>query len=149
MYILLELREGDRQVMTVDIDQLEDLVERSIAEFGDDYYSPDLITGLRMCVHMAKDLKPKTAENSSVYPTIAELQKEVKYWHELSNSYEQTIVRLTEAASAQPERKKGKWTNENGADGWNRCSVCGELAIDLFDYCPCCGADMREGEKDG
>lgn len=51
-------------------------------------------------------------------------------------------------ALKQPERKKGEWTNENGADGWNRCSVCGELAIDLFDYCPNCGADMREGEKE-
>lgn len=55
---------------------------------------------------------------------------------------------LENLPSAQPERKKGKWTNENGADGWNRCSVCGELAIDLFDYCPNCGADMREGVED-
>ena len=37
-------------------------------------------------------------------PTLEELQKEVDYWHELSNS-EQTIVRLTEAASAQPEQR--------------------------------------------
>lgn len=50
--------------------------------------------------------------------------------------------------SVQPERKKGKWTNENGADGWNRCSVCDELAIDLFDFCPNCGADMRGAEDD-
>lgn len=31
---------------------------------------------------------------------------------------------------------------------WNHCSVCGERAIDLYDYCPNCGAkmDASEGE---
>ena len=59
-----------------------------------------------------------------------------------SNFYEEMMKRWS-----QHERKRGKWTNENGADGWNRCSVCGELAIDLFDFCPNCGADMRGGKK--
>lgn len=47
------------------------------------------------------------------------------------------------------ERKTGKWIDKSdGIDGaWNYCSVCGEQAIDLFDFCPNCGADMR-GEQD-
>lgn len=46
------------------------------------------------------------------------------------------------------ERKKGKWIDKsNGIEGaWNYCSVCGEQAIDLYDFCPNCGADMREGD---
>ncbi len=91
---------------------------------------------------------------------IAELQKEVDYWHELSNSYEQTIVRLTEAASAQPERKKGKWIKPTGMmppeyAGVYRCSECGSFAMrdwkthkqTLTNCCPYCFADMREGER--
>ena len=52
--------------------------------------------------------------------------------------------------SAQPERKKGQWIDKsNGIEGaWNYCSVCGEQAIDLYDFCPNCGADMR-GEANG
>lgn len=51
--------------------------------------------------------------------------------------------------SAQPERKKGEWiSNDIDPEAWNFCSVCGEQAIDLFDFCPNCGADMR-GEQDG
>ena len=52
--------------------------------------------------------------------------------------------------SAQPERKKGKWIDKSGGieGAWNYCSVCGEQAIDLYDFCPNCGADMR-GEHDG
>ena len=48
-------------------------------------------------------------------------------------------------SSEQPERKKGKWIDKsNGIEGaWNYCSVCGEQAIDLYDFCPNCGADMR------
>ena len=51
--------------------------------------------------------------------------------------------------SAQSERKKGKWIDKSGGieGAWNYCSVCGEQAIDLCDFCPNCGADMR-GEND-
>ena len=47
--------------------------------------------------------------------------------------------------SAQPERKKGEWS-----DGyrWQRCSLCKQTGKKSWNYCPNCGADMR-GEKDG
>ena len=45
--------------------------------------------------------------------------------------------------SAEPERKKGKWTNENA------CEFCGfqpwyERDIHTLSFCPNCGADMRK-----
>lgn len=58
--------------------------------------------------------------------------------------------------SAQPERKKGKWIEQD--DGWDgiyyECSECKEAftLIDgtptdnLYNFCPNCGADMR-GER--
>ena len=47
--------------------------------------------------------------------------------------------------SAQPERKKGEWS-----DGyrWQRCSLCKQTGKKSWNYCPNCGADMG-GEKDG
>lgn len=51
-----------------------------------------------------------------------------------------------------PERKTGRWIdNSDGLieGACNYCSVCGEYAIDLYDYCPNCGAKMGEGEADG
>ena len=58
--------------------------------------------------------------------------------------------RLRDLPSARTERKKGKWIDKsNGIEGaWNYCSVCGEQAIDLYDFCPNCGADMRGEEHD-
>ena len=46
--------------------------------------------------------------------------------------------------SAQPERKKGEWS-----DGyrWQRCSLCKQTGKKSWNYCPNCGADMR-GEQD-
>ena len=46
-------------------------------------------------------------------------------------------------------RMKGKWIDKSGGieGAWNYCSVCGEQAIDLYDFCPNCGADMR-GDED-
>ena len=64
------------------------------------------------------------------------------------NLHEDTITRLQMAVmklpSVQPERKKGHWDDEH-------CSECGFYVYygDMRNYCPCCGADMREGEQDG
>ena len=46
--------------------------------------------------------------------------------------------------SAQPERKKGEWS-----DGyrWQRCSLCKQTGKKSWNYCPNCGADMR-GEQE-
>ena len=62
--------------------------------------------------------------------------------------------------SRQPERKKGKWV-ECDHEKWIvgvhalRCSECNggyhlnnEMTIYYWNFCPNCGADMREGEKD-
>ena len=49
--------------------------------------------------------------------------------------------------SAQPERKKGKWEIYviSMFDGEGcRCSECGLEGVPYWDFCPNCGADMRE-----
>ena len=70
-------------------------------------------------------------------PTLEELQKEVDYWHELSNSYEQTIVRLTEAASRQPQITECEHCLaydpfDNGVDGF--CRKMGKVMC-VSDFC--------------
>ena len=47
-------------------------------------------------------------------------------------------------------RPHGEWIDRSGGieGAWNYCSVCGEQAIDLYDFCPNCGADMREKEDE-
>ena len=56
-----------------------------------------------------------------------------------------TILNEMPTINSQP-RQKGKWIDRSyDIDGvWNYCSVCMEQAIDLYDFCPNCGADMRE-----
>ena len=54
----------------------------------------------------------------------------------------------------EPERKKGKWM-ESDTDGFV-CSVCRNgyrcqptlMGKPMFEYCPVCGADMREDQHD-
>lgn len=57
------------------------------------------------------------------------------------------IIQGMDTVDAVPVRH-GRWTDKSGGieGAWNYCSVCGEQAIDLYDFCPNCGADMR---KDG
>lgn len=55
-------------------------------------------------------------------------------------------------ALEQPERKKGKWEQIKGRDGYIdfRCSACRKYRFHNgamrkeYKFCPNCGADMRE-----
>lgn len=59
---------------------------------------------------------------------------------------------LEELPAAQPQRIKGQWIHDgydhpHGVD-WIHCSACGRYRInvpaDLTNFCPFCGADMRD-----
>lgn len=68
------------------------------------------------------------------------------------------IIRETPAADVQPV-KRGKWKrDDNGYDTYIECSRCG-MSLSICDYeasewrevmnfCPDCGADMRETNND-
>lgn len=58
---------------------------------------------------------------------------------------------MSELPSVQPQPKRGKWIPTNdyvttayGSLDYYRCSCCGEDSLEEGDYCPNCGADMRE-----
>lgn len=60
-------------------------------------------------------------------------------------------AKLNDALDNAPtieERKKGKWIKQ--AVGW-KCSNCvlctNDKGVDSFNFCPNCGADMRESNK--
>lgn len=59
------------------------------------------------------------------------------------------IVVIENMPSAQPERKKGKWILSYSnyrlrSDPWHKCDQCGNDAQYATNYCPSCGAAMRE-----
>lgn len=65
------------------------------------------------------------------------------------------FARIRELPSAQPERKKGKWLHKWSGDGsvWleQNCSECGvtfEEEPNNYNFCPHCGADMREDDHE-
>ena len=69
------------------------------------------------------------------------------------DDYKGIMGYIDEVPYAQPERKKGKWTEANTHTfGIYECDVCkGWTYIpnkpSEYNFCPRCGADMREGEK--
>lgn len=57
------------------------------------------------------------------------------------------IQSVKQMDAAQPERKTGKWEIYviSMFDGEGcRCSECGLEGVSYWDFCPNCGADMRE-----
>lgn len=67
------------------------------------------------------------------------------------DGWNDALASVGQLPSAEPERKRGKWIHRWSGCGsvWleQRCSECGltleEEPID-YNYCPNCGADMRE-----
>jgi rubredoxin len=55
---------------------------------------------------------------------------------------------LKQVPTIEPERKKGKWiyNQKRGTTKIWTCSECDWNDIGEFNFCPNCGADMREGE---
>ena len=126
-----------------------------------------------ICINLNEPIKVKLTDwgkpigagrplaDSEVIPILQDINREIGG----SYSIERAIEVLEELPSASPDlstfsdklwkmayergkaegRKKGKWIDKSDdIDGaWNYCSVCGEQAIDLYDFCPNCGADMR------
>lgn len=64
------------------------------------------------------------------------------------DDYKGIMAYIDEVPSVEP-RKKGEWIDKSDdIDGaWNYCSVCGEQAIDLYDFCPNCGS-YNGGEEE-
>ena len=69
-------------------------------------------------------------------------------WEE-AEEYQRIINRFMSFASAQPERKTGKWTKISPASIYE-CSVCGQTVmtddIEAYSYCHGCGAEMEVSE---
>lgn len=47
------------------------------------------------------------------------------------------------------EPKRGEWKTEllNPLNAILRCSRCGRYSVDRYNFCPDCGADMRERKE--
>ena len=74
-------------------------------------------------------------------------------WQDAMDRAENEIWNLP---SAEPERKRGKWTDRNLHWHTAICSNCNKVTmfeewdekIVEYDFCPNCGADMRERENE-
>lgn len=69
--------------------------------------------------------------------------------------YEWQSKKLCTLPSVTPQPKRGKWIDTNdyvttayGSLDYYKCSCCGEDSLEEGDYCPNCGADMREVKAD-
>ena len=74
-------------------------------------------------------------------PTKSEYAQGIACGAALAKTY------IKQLPSAQPERKKGKWTKDSA------CEFCGfqpwyENDIHTLSYCPNCGADCRGDKND-
>ena len=62
------------------------------------------------------------------------------------------IGKVCDAPTIEPQRKKGKWIDET-FNPWGlvhhpyNCDQCGEHSESDSEFCPNCGADMRQREE--
>ena len=76
-----------------------------------------------------------------------EIQMEIKAYTDIANG-------VKDMPTIKPQRKKGNWVgiDDEPCEVWE-CDVCGCICEDwmgkpTYNFCPNCGADMREGGAD-
>ena len=79
--------------------------------------------------------------------------KAVKFYETFCDPYPRVIEALEDLPSVQP--RKGKWITDNPHSDMYRytCSECkaqhrARYDLARYNFCPNCGADMREGDSD-
>ena len=102
--------------------------------------------------HHIETLTVGTFVDMIVDMPTADIQKEIDYWHDRASSYEQTIVKLSNALADRREVVRGKWTEERlpstsgGSYQVWRCSNCKQAFNWRMNYCGNCGSRMGDGE---
>lgn len=83
-----------------------------------------------------------------------------KLRHEIHCAYSddlEILEHIDAQPTVQPQRIPGKWMPEfngrfTGGAYWVSCSRCKRIVPDVrnggWDFCPSCGADMREGQDE-
>ena len=92
---------------------------------------------------------------------IDNLAKAIPYFIDdaVTEAYVEGLVRarceIDNSPTIEPERKKGKW-EKGGEQPYFRkhfdivvCSICNKRGEHRWNFCPNCGADMRERRTDG
>ena len=60
-------------------------------------------------------------------------------------NYKELINVISNLPPVVPQTKRGEW--EDCSNGW-MCSECSSSFIHEYNFCPKCGADMREARED-
>ena len=110
----------------------------------------DKIINLRpTCNQLATDCVSRQAAINIVDSETVSTNPEHFKSSEPSDLKNLLMVAFQDLPSAEPERKKGKWTIEDchAATYKYCCSICKAHHRVRYDFCPSCGADMR-GEED-
>ena len=92
---------------------------------------------------MPKYINAENAENT--LRQYAE-QKHANGEIELANGILKAVCKLkTIPAADAKEVVRGKWVGQSSDyEDFCECSICGHYQDDVSDFCPSCGADMRE-----
>lgn len=115
--------------------------------------SSEAVCGVELCKAIISRIDEAPTVDAVTLADIIEVEKERNYWHDLSDSYERTILKLNRALRESAPVRHGKWIDET-FEPWGlvhhpfKCNICGEHAEYSSLYCPNCGA-LMDGEIEG
>lgn len=95
----------------------------------------------------------RAIDGDALYKKLNDIRKEEILLHGRLNNkgcctLSTALFEIGCAPTIGPERKKGKWSIKNGELAiWDVCSECRKMVMHkapFYNFCPNCGADMRE-----
>lgn len=133
-------------------EQIEMLKEEYEDCAGDDSYTQEWLETLDSAIKALEQEPCKDAVSlTDVFEIMGNLMS-IPYDFDMSiteKDVSKSMDKIRELPRVTPrEQRKGHWVAKPHVFGVGYCSECDfELRIDNTNFCPNCGADMREGEE--
>lgn len=87
----------------------------------------------------------------TIEEAIKELEQRLSTLKFIGGSYVDCVngeaIEMAMEALRNPEKQFAKWIEDGYEDWYPTCSYCGYMSQEEFNYCPYCGAKMKEGEQ--
>lgn len=102
------------------------------------------IEALKIAMDIVKE-KESTTKNNLGVDCID--RNSIKYYSGQGGYMYASKGEIDKLPSVTPQSKTGKWISNITGRHLSFCSECGEMGVDYHNFCPSCGADMREVEE--
>lgn len=116
-----------------------------VPHYESDAFSTGKFFGILAAEDIVCEIPAEEVVSKKIYDQVVETCEKLR--EESSMRYDMWVDAEERLAELQCKQKNGKWidiASLRGLDWWYKCSECGRTQDHTYNFCPNCGAKMKE-----